>query len=337
MSDSDNDGLQQILSVIDDHKQHMSDQCYIDLTDKLQEIFLENHGNFTTNFREMYHESEKTCSRLRAEVSDLLAECFPSEIDMVEGSFHRKIWKTGGTIHRDGEHPAIITRYDDGITKKLWYNNGKLHSPAATKGPAKQWINEHTGQLIGCTWYENGCKHRAEAEGPAKVKLYARTEFGEAVVKKIAFYRHGHLHREIDSPAVIKFYPNGNVEEREWYICGKLHREDQPAREQYNMSGGIKLHEFYKHGKFHSYNDNAAIVIMNDETRTCLFKWFSNGVLHRVGQPAIMQFMNGTISSVKYYFNGNLHRDDGPALEIYHGTQKLMSNWYTHGVLTRRG
>jgi hypothetical protein len=54
-------------------------------------------------------------------------------------------------------------------------------------------------------------------------------------------------------------------------------------------------------------------------------EWYKNGVLHRVGGPAIK---HGRLT--KWYFEGNLHREDGPAIgDNYNGS------WYKHGRLHR--
>lgn len=326
------DGLYQLLEIMDDHRQHMSDQCYIDLTDKLQAIFQENHGNFTTNYREMYNESEKTCNQLRMALFDAVSECFPTEIDVVEGSYYRKIWKFNDVIHRSDGRPAVITRYDDGITKREWYDNGKLQSPSSQQLPAKQWINEHTSQTVGLTWYRAGVKHRDETDGPAQIKFYINGE----LPKKVAYYHQGTLHRTGDLPAIMNFHSNGICSMKSWYLNGVLHRENGPAVEQYNIHGGVSLQEYYKHGRLHSYNGNAAVVCINNDTRICTFKWYSNGVIHRENGPSVIQYMNGIVSSIQYHHDGLLHREDGPAFEIYHDTRKLMSNWYRHGELIHR-
>ena len=70
-------------------------------------------------------------------------------------------------------------------------------------------------------------------------------------------------------------------ETKEWYINGKLHREDGPAIERSN-----------------GFNS-----------------WYINGKLHREDGPAIEQ-SNGYNS---WYINGKLHREDGPAIEYVDG------------------
>ena len=92
----------------------------------------------------------------------------------------------------------------------------------------------------------------------------------------------------------VKVYDNGT---REWYLNGKLHREDGPAIEYTN---GDKC--WYLNGKCHRED-------INPETGlTC---------------PAI-EYADG---DKRWYLNGNRHREDGPAIENANGTKY----WYLNG------
>ncbi len=76
----------------------------------------------------------------------------------------------------------------------------------------------------------------------------------------------------------VQVYDNGT---KEWYLNGKLHREDGPARE---FPDGTK-------------------------------EWYLNGKLHREDGPAC-EYTNG----VKFwYLNGERHQEDGPAIEYSNG------------------
>jgi len=83
----------------------------------------------------------------------------------------------------------------------------------------------------------------------------------------------------------VKIHDNGT---KEWYLNGKLHREDGPAVE---YADGTKF-------------------------------WFLNCKLHRTDGPAA-EYADGT----KYwYLNGKLHRTDGPAVELADGTKEWWLN-----------
>jgi hypothetical protein len=78
----------------------------------------------------------------------------------------------------------------------------------------------------------------------------------------------------------VKVYEDGS---KEWYLNGKLHREDGPARE---------------------YSDGNKV-------------WYLNGKLHREDGPA-REYASGYKS---WWLNGKLHREDGPACEYADGTK----------------
>ena len=68
---------------------------------------------------------------------------------------------------------------------------------------------------------------------------------------------------------------------KEWYLNGKYHREDGPAREYAN---GDKV-------------------------------WYLNGKCHREDGPAV-EYANG---DKMWFLNGKRHREDGPAIEWANG------------------
>jgi hypothetical protein len=76
----------------------------------------------------------------------------------------------------------------------------------------------------------------------------------------------------------VRIYDSGN---KEWFLNGKLHREDGPAR------------EYADGGKY----------------------WYLNGKLHRKDGPAAER-VNG---DKLWYLNDRPHREDGPAREYASG------------------
>ena len=83
----------------------------------------------------------------------------------------------------------------------------------------------------------------------------------------------------------VKVYPNGD---KEWYLNGKLHREDGPA---YEGASGNK-------------------------------SWYLNGKLHREDGPA-REYASG---SKFWCLKGKLHREDGPAIEWANGDKEWYLN-----------
>ena len=84
---------------------------------------------------------------------------------------------------------------------------------------------------------------------------------------------------------VVEVNPNGD---KEWFLNGKLHREDGPAVEYAN---GDK-------------------------------QWYLNGELHREDGPAI----EDAIGDKWWLLNGKLHRKEGPAIEGIDGTKEWFLN-----------
>jgi hypothetical protein len=101
------------------------------------------------------------------------------------------------------------------------------------------------------------------------------------------WYLNGKLHRE-EGPAVE--HPNGNFE---WYLQGKLHRTDGPAVENRTLDTRVI--------------SNMALR----RNRQALRVWYLQGKLHRTDGPAV-EWPGGTR---EYFLHGQLHREDGPAIE----------------------
>ena len=161
---------------------------------------------------------------------------------------------------------------------------------------------------------------------------------------------------------IVEIIKNKNSGKKEWFLNGKLHREDGPAMEQADGSKRWFLHgnlhredgpaveyangtkEWRRNGKLHR-EDGPAWERPN-ETK----QWWLNGKLHREDGPAMEQadgtkewYLNGKrhredgpameqADGTKYwYLNGNLHREEGPAMEIAGGRK----HWFLHGILHR--
>lgn len=146
-------------------------------------------------------------------------------------------------------------------------------------------------------------------------------------------YKIGHvLHRE-DGPAVI-------TEEglEVWFFNGLVHREDGPAVVCSGANLGVySSPSYFLRGKRQFLGGRQSLGFQK-----CGFKvWYLNGMVHRVGGPAI-EYDNGSFEytvnnrhhrendvclyDVKnncscYCLNGNYHREDGPAV-IHHNGDK---------------
>jgi hypothetical protein len=91
----------------------------------------------------------------------------------------------------------------------------------------------------------------------------------------------------------------------EHYQNGKLHRENGPAKEFVN---GRK--EWWWNGKLHRV-DGPAIETADNSYQA----WHYHGLLHRDGQPAIIERTDNENGEFKeqWWHWGQLHREDGPA------------------------
>jgi len=99
---------------------------------------------------------------------------------------------------------------------------------------------------------------------------------------------------------------------KKWYLNGKLHRENGPAIEWQN---GDKI--WYINGRRHR-EDGPAVEYDNGDK-----VWYVNGKRHREGGPAVEYSNGGKV----WYVNGKRHRMDGPAVESVDGHK----SWWING------
>lgn len=125
---------------------------------------------------------------------------------------------------------------------------------------------------------------------------------------------------------------------KRWYLNGKLHREDGPAR-----TTSIGLQEWYLNGSRHREDGPALIVPGVSESwylngsrhredgpaqvNSTEEKWYLKGRLHRLDGPAHINTDPHVGFAKKWYLDGKLHREDGPAIIYKTG----LKNWYLDG------
>lgn len=243
-----------------------------------------------------------------------------------------------GRRHRE-DGPAVIL----GETK-IWYKNGKIHRD---NGPAVEFQEQEGGTSY--YWLQNGKLHRED--GPA-IEL---CEVKDAEGKAKNFYSPTYVLSEI-----FDYFPRiGQVRvfgEKQWYIGGKLHREDGPAIER---PEGEK--RWFKQGKPHR-TDGPAVIYKSGSK-----EWWVNGELHRNDGPAVEISGNchlWIVTNLKavgiggrrkkdnwiwranareynpseeefaneWWRNGKLHRNDGPAIERSNGERQWWVNGKRHRV-----
>lgn len=107
----------------------------------------------------------------------------------------------------------------------------------------------------------------------------------------------------------VKVFKSGYTE---WYLNGKLHREDGPAIEH---TDGDK--EWWLDGRRH--REDGPAVINTDGNKL----WYFNDKLHREDGPAIVH----PDGHKEYWIHHKLHRIGGPAVINTDGTKE----WYLNG------
>lgn len=107
------------------------------------------------------------------------------------------------------------------------------------------------------------------------------------------------FHKE-SSPAIIEYWPNGNIKKKEYYTNGVNHRENGPAYIEYYESGGIFRIMFIDNNKFHK-EDGPAIIEHYEDGNTYLEKYMQNSRIHRFHGPAVIHYYkNGKIKETFY-------------------------------------
>jgi hypothetical protein len=110
----------------------------------------------------------------------------------------------------------------------------------------------------------------------------------------------------------LKEYLDGR---KEWYLNGKLHREDGPAVE---YPTGNKC--WCKNGELH--REDGPAIEHADGTK----EWYLNGERHREDGPAYER----ADGYKEWLREGLLHREDGPAVEGLNGNKEwwLNGEWF---------
>lgn len=116
-------------------------------------------------------------------------------------------------------------------------------------------------------------------------------------------------HRE-DGPAVISYYPNGNIEYYRHFINNKRHKTDGPECTYYNSDGTIQYEIWYKNGQEHNESGPSYIIYNQGIPQTIYYR--QNGRHHREDGPAYIYESNGYKCEI-YFFNGIKTNKNGPS------------------------
>jgi len=83
-------------------------------------------------------------------------------------------------------------------------------------------------------------------------------------------------------------------------------------------------------GKFDRSN-GPAIVIRNSEHNIISERWYTNGLIHRIGGPALTH-NDGVIESESWFFKGEPHRKGGPSLTVKKNGLIVQQEWEKRGI-----
>ena len=156
-------------------------------------------------------------------------------------------------------------------------------------------------------------------------------------------FKDGKLHSVNGEPAIVRYdreyfvdgdesedegYWVSNVELKEWYNEGGLHRENGPARIEYKIiqfrsdekRSSKVLEEWYQHGKLYREGDYPARILYDE-----VWNWDDaedNDYCYK--------------NVEEYYQDQKLHRENGPAVIVYNEDGSTTEKkWYIHGELRR--
>lgn len=206
--------MDNVLEIVDDIKQLIKDQQYIDLMSALAEIRM----------------GEETVVHELTFGVMTLSDKYDYGLTIT--------WKDPHTGVAHNEHgPAIVKVFYNGtIRSRTWAKQGQYHTD--NDDPARIFYRQN-GVVERQEWYKDGKRHRDK--GPAVI-----TYDNDGMVNCIEWRRSEVLHR-IDGPAVIVIN-NGLIELEQWWIRGVLHRDDGAAVIYY--SGGKVINQsFYRYGE----------------------------------------------------------------------------------------
>jgi hypothetical protein len=150
------------------------------------------------------------------------------------------------------------------------------------------------------------------------------------------WYINGKLHRN-EGPAKIKSSVYGRTEE--WFINGLHNRQnDEPSLIKYNRKGIVSEEKWFINGLLDRENDKPSTIKYNHKGIVSTEIWCKNGKLHREDKPAqIHYYINKSIKLKGWYKNGNRHRENGPAqIQLASNGTRLFEYWFIDGRLTHR-
>ena len=180
-------------------------------------------------------------------------------------------------IHREDGPAYILYHYNGNVEYEMYMRNGKMHRDIED-GPASIQYDEN-GKIKSESFVVNGKIFR-DNDRPAQIAYHDNGK-----IRKLWFMKDCKLHRDGDKPAVIRYYYVGSLDEEIYYQDGEIDRphSDRPAHIQYyvrleSTKATIFLEEYYVKSKLH--RDNGPARLEYDVDGNCVKQEnFRNGFL----------------------------------------------------------
>lgn len=149
-------------------------------------------------------------------------------------------------------------------------------------------------------------------------------------------------------------YSNGSVRLEEYIVDNKYHREDGPAKIQYDIDGSIISEEYLVNDKYHR-EDGPAMLYYSGAGKFELYfindkpikeiVYYDNGNMRyqkfnsnfykegESGPSRIDYYDNGSIKIKAFEVDGKLHNSNGPAYIRYYKNGKVnYQKYYINGI-----
>lgn len=115
---------------------------------------------------------------------------------------------------------------------------------------------------------------------------------------------------------------DGSIDCEEWYLNGKLHRKNAPARIIYYNEDVVEMEIYYENGDHHRI-DGPSVIDYYGDGKIHREEWYRQGKRHRVGDAAVVKYdEEGNILNEEWFVNGESHDDDGKP----YGPMSLVEN-----------
>ena len=117
-----------------------------------------------------------------------------------------------------------------------------------------------------------------------------------------------------------------------YYLNRILHRNDGPAKIEYNNDGNISKEEYWINNEIYRENGPSVIYYFKDGS---IFNeiYFKNNEIHRENKPArIFYYENGLVFLEENLYNGLFHKIDGPAVIWYYHDNNNLKQYYFNGI-----